>query len=282
MKTISSALQTHLNGELTTLTVLVKITRADGVIKGFTTHDADLLFDDITYRADGSLTPHVLDNTSSLKENNFDVEGILDSLEISETDIKAGLYDHARIDVFIVNWNNLEQGAVQVRRGWLGEVTYACGKYVAALRGLHDLLERRVGDAYTPECRYDLGDSRCGVNTTALTVAGNVTGITDNATFSDYMRSETNGYFDYGKLTWTSGANQGLAMEVRKWDALSQTFSLWLPMPNAIGMNDAYTVYPGCDKRFAACKEKFSNVINFGGFPHVPGLDKILQYPDNK
>lgn len=282
MKTISAALQGHLGRELTTLAECVKITRTDSVVRAFTTHDADLVIDGITYKADGSFTPHRLDEETSLRENNYEISGILDSAQISEEDLKSGLYDHARIDVFMVNWADLTQGTVTLRTGWLGEVTCASGKYIAELRGLHDLLQRRVGDTYTPECRYDLGDGRCGINTTALTVSGSVTGVTDQATFIDYMRTEADSLFNYGKLTWTSGDNQGLSMEVRKWDGVNLTFSLWLPMPNPIAIGDAYTVYAGCDKRFSTCKAKFSNAANFGGFPHLPGLDKILQYPDSR
>ena len=68
-------------------------------------------------------------------------------------------------------------------------------------------------------------------------------------------------------------------MEVKNWDLPSTTFTLWLPMPNAIQTGDAYSVYPGCDKRFATCQTKFSNAVNFGGFPYVPGVGNILQYP---
>jgi uncharacterized phage protein (TIGR02218 family) len=282
MKDISPALQEHLNGGLTTLAECVKISRTDNVVKAFTTHDAELVVDGVTYRADGSFSPHVLDEDASLKENGFDVTGMLDSSHISEEDLQAGLYDHARIDVFVVNWADPSQGAVQTRRGWLGEVAISGGKYVAELRGMHDLLHRRVGDTFTPECRYDLGGAGCGVNVEALTVAGTVTGVTDNATFSDCTRSETDGTFNYGKLAWTSGANRGLAMEVRQWDAVNQTFALWLPMPKAVAVGDGYTVSSGCDKRFSTCKAKFNNAINFGGFPHLPGLDKILQYPDSR
>ncbi len=282
MKNIAPALQDHLNGELTTLAECVKISRTDNIVKAFTTHDRDLFVDGVTYVADGSFSPKSLDNVASLKENSFEITGILDSALISEADIKAGKYDYARVDVYVVNWSDLSQGAVQIRRGWLGEVTLADGRYVAELRGMHDLLQRRVGDTYTPECRYDLGDGRCGVNVAALTVAGYVSDTADKSTFTDYMRSEPDGAFDYGKLVWTSGANQGLAMEVRHWDGLNQVFSLWLPMPNAIRVGDAYTVYPGCDKRFSTCKAKFGNAVNFGGFPHLPGLDKILQYPDSR
>jgi len=264
------------------LAELVKITRVDGVIKAFTTHDADLVVEGITYMADGSFTAHALDSMAALKTNNFEITGLIDSAIISDADIKAGLYDHARIDVYVCNWTDLSQGVVQLRRGWLGEVTLMDGSYVAELRGLHDLLERPIGDTYTPECRYDFGDSRCAVNIAALTVTGAVTNVFDNATFYDSSRSEADGTFNYGKLTWTSGANQGLSMEVQNWSASQQAFTFWLPMPYAIAIGDAYSVSHGCDKRFATCSGTFNNAANFGGFPHLPGLATILQYPDSK
>ena len=68
-------------------------------------------------------------------------------------------------------------------------------------------------------------------------------------------------------------------MEVKNWDMPSQIFTLWLPMANAIQTGDAYSVYPGCDKRFATCQGTFNNAANFGGFPYVPGVGNILQYP---
>jgi hypothetical protein len=35
---------------------------------------------------------------------------------------------------------------------------------------------------------------------------------------------------------------------------------------------------PGCDKRFATCRDRFTNVHAFGGEPHVPGTDALLRY----
>lgn len=34
----------------------------------------------------------------------------------------------------------------------------------------------------------------------------------------------------------------------------------------------------GCDKRFETCKAKFSNTVNFRGFPHLPGNDAAYGY----
>ncbi|MNT98193.1 hypothetical protein D3C72_2407210 [compost metagenome] len=35
----------------------------------------------------------------------------------------------------------------------------------------------------------------------------------------------------------------------------------------------------GCDRRLTTCREKFENVPNFRGFPHIPGNDFVLRYP---
>lgn len=35
----------------------------------------------------------------------------------------------------------------------------------------------------------------------------------------------------------------------------------------------------GCDKRFATCRDRFSNSLNFRGFPTIPGDDFIGVYP---
>jgi len=280
MKTISPALQAHLDGELTTLADIVKITRADGIVKAFTTHDANIEVDGIIYKADGAFSSAAMKSgTDGGGESVLAVEGILDSAEIGEDDIKAGLYDGARVEFAVVNWADPSQGKIVMRRGWLGEVTLAGGKYIAELRGMRDLLQRRIGGAYTPECRYDLGGAGCGVDIESLKVSGSVTGTIDNSAFVDYMRGETDGYFNYGKIVWTSGANAGAAMEIKRWDALNQTFYLWLPMSKAIAVGNSYEALPGCDKRFSTCKGKYSNGVNFGGFPHLPGVDRILQYP---
>lgn len=44
--------------------------------------------------------------------------------------------------------------------------------------------------------------------------------------------------------------------------------------PVAVG--DAYTLIPGCRKRLVDCRDKWSNVINFGGFPNIPTTSQYL------
>lgn len=87
-------------------------------------------------------------------------------------------------------------------------------------------------------------------------------------------------YFDFGQLRWTSGLNEGLAMEIKTYDPSTRTLTLALPMPFDVATLDQFDVYPGCDKTRATCASKFSNAVNFQGEPDVPGEDKIRERPD--
>jgi uncharacterized phage protein (TIGR02218 family) len=151
--------------------------------------------------------------------------------------------------------------------------------YVAELRGMAQKLQMTVGEVYTPDCSADLGDSRCGVDLASLEESGSVTSVVGVTTFETSLAQAT-GWYDGGELTWTSGANAGQTVAVRHWDGDVSTLSVFLPAVYAVEVGDAFTIRPGCDKNFATCKAKFDNAINFRGFPHVPGNDQILRYPD--
>ena len=70
------------------------------------------------------------------------------------------------------------------------------------------------------------------------------------------------------------GANAGLTRTVKSYGSGLFRFALQLPHPPASG--DTFTVYPGCPKTQAACKDKFSNLIHFRGYPYVPPAETAL------
>jgi len=84
------------------------------------------------------------------------------------------------------------------------------------------------------------------------------------------------GSWQYGVVTWVTGANAGLSMEVKSSSQIG-AFELFLPMGFVIANGDTFTVETGCAKTFNDCKFKFDNVINFQGFPYVPAPDTILK-----
>ena len=90
----------------------------------------------------------------------------------------------------------------------------------------------------------------------------------------------TSGWFTFGTLDWTSGANAGRRAEVLSHDLVDGVAVLtMLEAPvRAIAGADTFTIRAGCDKRIMTCGTKFANVANFRGFPNIPGQDAVLRY----
>lgn len=280
MKSASTGLSSHIGGNLTTLATCWKVTRKDGAVFGFTDFDKDLIVDSVTYQARSGYTRSAIHTIANLAVDNLDIESALDSETLSAPDLRAGVWDGAEVEIFLVNWAALNQGKVILKRGTVGEVELKDTVFRAELRGLTQSLSQQIVELYTPDCRADLGDARCQVDLEALTVTGAVSAVTDRRSFSDASRAEDDGFWNGGLITWTSGANAGRKMEVKSFAA--GAFTLFLPMPGEIAEGDAYSLRPGCDKKFSTCKNRYNNVINFRGEPHVPGNDQILAYPDGK
>jgi uncharacterized phage protein (TIGR02218 family) len=278
-KTVSSALAQHLAGEVTTLATCWQITRRDSLVLGFTDHVRDLIVDGVTYRAASGYTRTAIRGTADLAVDNLDVESVFSDDGITEEDLRVGKYDFAEVRMFLVNYEDLAQGVLKLRRGWLGEVTIRDGMYVAELRGMTQRLQMTVGEVYAPDCAADLGDARCGVDLAALEDSGAVDAVISATAFTTVLAQAT-GWYDGGELAWTGGANAGQTVAVRSWDAATGMLALFLPALYPMQVGDEFTIRPGCDKSFATCQTKFDNVINFRGFPHVPGTDQVLSYPD--
>ncbi|MDD5247524.1 MAG: DUF2163 domain-containing protein [Rhodocyclaceae bacterium] len=124
-------------------------------------------------------------------------------------------------------------------------------------------------NGYTGAIGYiDANTFSVAVNSTAFTA------YSDGGTATQAVASE---YFQGGVLTWTSGANAGTQIEVKNYHP--NVISLALPMVGAIALGDSYSLTPGCDKLLTTCNTRFANVVNFRGFPFVPGDTALLGGP---
>jgi uncharacterized phage protein (TIGR02218 family) len=278
MLTLSPAYTTHLAGEVTELATCWLITRRDAVVRGFTDYPSDLTVNGVLYQAALGYSATDVTTSGDLAVDNLNLQGFIDSPSITEPDLMAGLWDYAAVEIFEVIASNLSAGVRRLRRGRLGEVKLGRTVFEAELRGLSQAFTQQLCELTSPTCRARLGDVRCQVNLTPLTVTGTVTGVTGPRVWTDSSRAEAAGYFAYGVVTWTSGANAGYAMEV-KTHAAGGVMTLQLPMPFAVAVGDTYSMTPGCDKLLATCIGKFGNVLNFRGEPHLPGQDKVLRGP---
>ena len=278
MKQISTQLAAHLAGEVTTLATCWKLTRRDAVTLGFTDLDADIVFGGVTYRAASGFSPTAIETTSDFAADNLDVEGMISASAITEADLQAGRYDFAEIEIFKVNYRDLSQGIIYLRRGWLGEVSLRRQHFVAEVRGLTQLLAQNIGELYSPSCRASFGDGRCKIDLAMHRVSGSVTSVISKQEFIDSGRLEPSGTFSAGVVTFSSGANAGISIEVKEYiKAASGRVICVLPLPYALLAGDSYTMTKGCDKTLKTCHERYNNLLNFRGEPHVPGIDRMLE-----
>jgi len=276
VKATPAALQAHNALEVTTIATCWKVTRTDGQVFGFTDSVADLVVSGITYLAASGYTASAIESAAALNVDNGEVQGGLDDATISEADLLAGLWDFAQIEIFEVNRADLTQGTRKLRRGWLGEVRTGRGAFVCELRGMMQVLQQSVGRLVAPACNADFADSRCGLVAATYTVSGTLTSVTSNRVFTDSGRAEATDYYAGGKITFTGGANAGIPMEVKAFTS-GGIIEAALSLPFAVVAGDTYTLLAGCKKRLEEdCRDKFNNVVNFRGFPHLPGINRVV------
>ena len=103
-----------------------------------------------------------------------------------------------------------------------------------------------------------------------------MSGVPEPATLAAALAgSFADGLFTGGRLTWTTGANAGLAADVRL--QLGPLIELWTVPPRPVAAGDGFSLTAGCDKRLATCRDRFANAVNFQGFPHMPGNDAVMR-----
>jgi len=283
MRTISAALKAHYALGTTTIATCWQATLTNGTVVRATSHTEDIEYppsSGYVYSSVAAYSASAVTNTADLSVDNLELEGFLASPLLTEDDVLSGVWDYAAVEMFEVNYKDLSMGRNLIRKGTLGEVKAGKSQFNAELRGLMQKLSRHIVKVTTKECPHDLGDSRCQVVLATYTVTGSVTTATSPRQFTDSTRTEATDWFTGGLLTWTSGLNDGLKMEVRR-STVTGVFELHEAMPFEVQVGDTYSVYAGCTKRFTEdCITKFSNGVNHGGFPHLP-LSEVFNGPSS-
>jgi uncharacterized phage protein (TIGR02218 family) len=280
MSDFSEDFLAHLAHDVTTLCHCWTVARADGVVLGFTDHDRALLVDGISCEPQTGMTATEARDAIGLAGDATDIEGALASDAISEADIAAGRYDGAVVTTLLVNWRAPDQNAV-LRTATVGKITRSDGAFRVELNGPAAVLEKRVGRFFRRTCDAKLGDARCGFDLTqaGFHSAGTVTARRGGEVEVAGLAAFAAGWFALGQLTWTSGALDGgtalIATHRKEGDRVLLTLE---DGADGIEAGDAFTIVAGCDKRFETCREKFSNRLNFRGFPHMPGNDAAYAY----
>lgn len=283
---MNAAFQAHLAGGVTTLARAWRVARRDGVAFGFTDHDQDIELDGMVFKAASGLSAKALQQTTGLAVDNTEAIGALSDAGIDEADLMAGRYDGAEVTIWLLNWADPAQNSIEFR-GTFGEVTRAGGAFKVDLRGLTEALNAPQGRVYQRGCDAVLGDAACKVdlsnpNFRADMVVQSVDGAGE-ITLSG-ASNHPKDWFQLGRFVVASGAAAGLVGMIKQDSPLSASarrVALWQALPAALVAGDMVTLEAGCDRRADTCRVKFANLINFQGFPHIPGEDWQISYPND-
>lgn len=266
---------------VTTIARAWMVRRADGMVLGFTDHDAGLVFEGVRFRPDHGMSARALVQATGLSVDNSEAEGALSDDAITEKDVLAGRWDGADVMMWEVDWTDVSARRLAFA-GSLGEISRSQGAFRAELRGLSEPLNAARGRVFHPRCSARLGDGRCRLAlagetfTTDATIAAIEGG--EVLRFAGFPAYEA-GWFERGNVLVTTGEAEGLRGMVKNDTALpggGRKIELWQGLGIAPAVGDVVRLVAGCDKRATTCRDKFKNFQNFRGFPHLPSEDWIM------
>lgn len=291
------------------LTRCLRVTRRDGVIYRVTDHDSLLSFPENwldttatdkvgsvqSYSPVDGLNASNSRGEGGLKKNNIEMNGALTGAFVNSDDIIAGLWDWAIVDDFICDWRYPFKGAFRWSKYRLTDFQFNDEVWTAQANSMTSELHRKSGKTYGDTCWHAFGDSHCGIDLNDAGVTefhatissleaspehNRTLNYSDGASPYDGASTKANEYFKAGHIRWTSGANKGQIYPIRK--STSTQIFLQYPTRADVATSDAFTLFAGCDKLLATCKDTtlaggVNNKDNFGGFPFMVGTSKLFK-----
>jgi uncharacterized phage protein (TIGR02218 family) len=288
-----------------------RITRTDGETFDFTEHSSSIdvrvgetavggaldgsipVF--ITFEPSDGLDASATSQEEGFEAHNFEAQGVISSAKITEEDLRSGRFNNATVTEYLVDWRYPWAGYFERNVFLLLNISYGGTRWQADMVSKAKYSEKKVGLHWTRNCRHLFGGSGCGKNLSGNDESGNPlrTGTQSISSVQTQRKSFTvsalagvysDNDFNFGKVEFTNSASElyGLTAEVLDYIGATGRFYLSIPVPFDIndGITDTIIATQGCPKSRAACKNRFNNFVRYGGFPYIPGDDKVRIVPD--
>jgi uncharacterized phage protein (TIGR02218 family) len=283
----------------------------EGVSYGVTDTNRDIVYDDNTsslkYSAAIGAEPSTLASASNMSVDNAEIKSLMPVFDvpISEADIRAGVYDYARLTVYIINYEDLTPGRHCVlHHGTVGQVTIRDDglSFINEFRGLMAQLKQSLCEKDSLGCRAIFGSQPigsatpgpqvafgwCGFDATTLLVDATVADVGIETTLSFQVDDATGWTVDKyapGIVKFLTGLNAGRSFEIE-----SNTADGWITLQFETGFpiadGDTLQYREDCSKQARdtakGCKKWFEALWfeHFRGEPDIPVADEgALQTP---
>lgn len=256
---------------------VVKITRLDDVVLRIAEAEQSLTVSAQTFvplpGAAISAVKHIINGGMGSMEIRF---AHSDGGTLDTTELNTGFWDGATVQMYLVDRVALSALGDPIFTGVIDSVSLdligSSGSF--DIRGLTAQGEAFI-QTYQPMCRTDLFSVLCGLDETAWDHAGTVATIPDrfNFTVAGLGAPPADGWFNQGTFRTASGFKGVIA----NWIQGSLKVTTYQPVCiSRLTVGEAITLYPGCDKTAATCKDKFNNRINHQAEAHFLGINSIV------
>ncbi len=247
----------------------------------------------LTYQGEvylpGPLNPSQIEKTAGLAADNAEIAYVLASDGFTKNDLRGGRWNHARVEMITVNYEDLALGPARRSVGYIGEIGIKSNQFTAEFRGLAQLLDQETNEVTSSLCRAKrFGDERCGVNLTNYSHDTSVASVTDALRITlSLSPAKPDNYFQNGTIYWRDGNNKFYEREIK--GNTGNLVELSEPMPLTVTAGDLVTAIAGCARTRAACKTfvndenpSGTNIENYQAEPDIPGLSKVFEFPDSE
>jgi uncharacterized phage protein (TIGR02218 family) len=175
-------------------------------------------------------------------------------------EIALTIFDrHAGEDEQVVSWVGSIQSVNWPKRD---QAQLVCQPLSArmTMQGLRQGWER--------PCHHSLYGLGCGVNRDLYRVTTEIQSKNGLVISSGAFASYPDGYFTAGWVEWSVGSGEFDRRAIER-----HTGSNLAMLGGTAGLQpgQAIRVYPGCNQTTQMCNDKFGNILNNGGIPHLAG-----------
>lgn len=141
-----------------------------------------------------------------------------------------------------------------------GQATLSCDSLSASMR------REGLRLSYERSCPHSVYDGQCGVDKAQHALVCTVSALTGTGVTLSAPVPPLAPY-QYGACEWDADGTT----EMRGIDTVSGTTVQLIGGTYGLAVGMTVTLYPSCDGLRSTCNDFFGNLLNHGGFPHMPG-----------
>lgn len=230
---------------------------------------------DVAVTYDGDIfSPATLERGSVTYDNKLDVT----TMELKVAYVENPVLDYIAsnpVEILWVSVMKLHRGDLSeadvVFIGQIKNVSFQGVTASVTCVGFEHFLKKTIPTwRYTLTCNHKVFDDKCTlvkssyITTTSITLDATKTILT-SASFG----AKTDGYFTGGEIVCGDESRTAIAH-------VGDDVTLMYKMKE-LATGNTVNAYPGCDGRVQTCRDKYSNILHFLGFPFIPVENPALR-----